>query len=63
MPCWPTVSPLKRKRGRPKGSKKKKMEQNECKADSAHSLKDNGQSNEDMNKEDGRQCSLIKAGT
>ncbi|XP_011603794.1 zinc finger protein ZFAT isoform X1 [Takifugu rubripes] len=58
----PQVSPLKRKRGRPKGSKKKKTEQKESKADSAQSRKDNGQSHEDMNKEeDGRQCSLIKA--
>lgn len=57
------MSPLKRKRGRPKGSKKKKTEQKESKADSAQSRKDNGQSYEDKNKEeDGKQCSVIKAG-
>lgn len=60
--CWSTVNPLKRKRGRPKGSKKKKTEHTECKADTLHSLKDNSQSEENKTKEDGRQCSLTKDG-
>lgn len=56
------MNPLKRKRGRPKGSKKKKTEHTECKADTSHSLQDNSQSDENRNKEDGRQYSQIIAG-
>lgn len=62
LSCWPTASPVKRKRGRPKGSKKKTCtDLTEGKADSTHSPEDNVQREEEGNKEEGdRQCSLIE---
>ncbi|XP_035528252.1 zinc finger protein ZFAT-like isoform X2 [Morone saxatilis] len=55
-------SPVKRKRGRPKGSTKKmRTDLTEGKAGSAHSPKDNVQREEEGNKEEGdTQCSTIE---
>ncbi|TKS81840.1 Zinc finger protein ZFAT [Collichthys lucidus] len=55
-------SPVKRKRGRPKGSTKKtRTDLTEEKADSTRSPEDTVQRKEDGNKEEGnRQCSLIE---
>ncbi|XP_078109507.1 zinc finger protein ZFAT isoform X1 [Sander vitreus] len=58
-----TESPVKRKRGRPKGSTKKtRTDLTECMADSTLSQEDNVQREEEGNKEEGdRQCSSIQA--
>ncbi|XP_045902011.1 zinc finger protein ZFAT-like isoform X2 [Micropterus dolomieu] len=58
----PAESPLKRKRGRPKGSKKKICtDLTQGKDDSTHSPEDNVQREEEGNKEKGdRQCSIIE---
>ncbi|XP_041798409.1 zinc finger protein ZFAT-like isoform X2 [Chelmon rostratus] len=59
----PAESPVKRKRGRPKGSTKKtRTDLTEGKADSTHPAEDNVQREEERNKEEGdRQCSSIQA--
>lgn len=58
---WPAESPVKRKRGRPKGSTKKaRTDLTEGKADSTRSPEDHVQRKE-RNKEEGdRQCSSIE---
>ncbi|XP_040899301.1 zinc finger protein ZFAT-like isoform X2 [Toxotes jaculatrix] len=55
-------SPVKRKRGRPKGStKKKRTDLTECTADSTHSPEDNFQRQEEENKkEKDRQCNSVE---
>ncbi|XP_049903546.1 zinc finger protein ZFAT-like isoform X2 [Epinephelus moara] len=55
-------SPVKRKRGRPKGSTKKtRIDLTEGKANSTHPLEDNVQIGEEGNKEEGdRQCNIIQ---
>lgn len=58
----PAESPVKRKRGRPKGSTKKtRTDLTEGKADSTRSPEDNVQREEEANKEEGdRPCSSIE---
>ncbi|XP_070823374.1 zinc finger protein ZFAT isoform X2 [Chaetodon trifascialis] len=58
----PAESPVKRKRGRPKGSTKKtRTNLTEGKADSTHPAEDDVQKDEERNKEEGgRQCSLTQ---
>lgn len=61
----PTESPVKRKRGRPKGSTKKtRTDLTDGKADSIHSVEDNVKNERAGNKEEGSgQCSSIEGST
>lgn len=61
---FPSASPVKRKRGRPKGSKKKTcLDLAEGKTDSTQSPEDTVQEEEGNKKEGSKQCSLKEGST
>lgn len=61
LSCWPPENPVKRKRGRPKGSTKKtRKDLTEGEADPTHSPEDTFQRQEERNKKEVDQhCNLI----
>lgn len=61
LSCGPAENPVKRKRGRPKGSTKKtRTDLTECKAASTHSSEESFERQEERNKKEGDQQNLIE---